>query len=85
MMRINAAEAELPKLVELLETGQETRIVLERDGKPVARMERCQDEPDGKPVEGKRIKFGIAKGELNYSGDFDACNDEIAEMFGVGA
>ena len=28
-------------------------------------------------------KFGCAKNELHYPEDFDFCNDEIAEMFGV--
>ena len=28
-------------------------------------------------------KFGCAKNELQYPEDFDFCNDEIAEMFGI--
>ena len=78
MTQVNVATAELPKLLELLETGQETRIVLERDGKPVARMEGCQDEPDG-----RHVKFGIAKGKWKYPDDINAYDDEVAEMFGA--
>ena len=78
MTQVNVATAELPKLLELLETGQETRIVLERDGKPVARMEGCQDEPDG-----RHVIIGFAQGKLKYPADINAYDDEIAEMFGA--
>ena len=78
MTQINMASADLSELVKLIESGQEDRIVIERDGKPVVKMESCRDEPNG-----QNIKFGIAKGELEYTGDFDECNNEIAELFGV--
>ena len=72
MMQVSVTNAEL------LETGQETRIVLERDGKTVAKMEGCKDEPNG-----RYIKFGIAKGEWKYPDDINAYDDEIAELFDV--
>ena len=53
-------------------------MILVKDGKPVTKKENYTEEPNG-----GGIKIGIAKGELNYIGDFDECNDEIAEMFGV--
>lgn len=80
MMQVNVADADvnLMSLVRLIQSGQENSVVLVEDGRPVAKMEHYAEEPDG-----RHIKFGIAKGELNYTGDFDECNDEIAEMFGV--
>lgn len=80
MMQVNVQEAQndLLKLISLIQSGQEDSVVFTQGGKAVARMEGCQEKPNG-----GYIKFGVAKGELNYSGDFDECNDEIAEMFGV--
>ena len=78
MTQINMAKADLSELVKLIESGQETQIVLERDGKPVAKIEGCPDEPDG-----RHVILGYAKGKLKYPDDINAFDDEIAELFGV--
>ena len=80
MVQVNIAQAEtdLSELVKLIESGQETQIVLERDGKPVAKIEGCPDEPDG-----RHVILGYAKGKLKYPDDINAFDDEIAELFGV--
>ena len=77
MMQVNILEAktELSKLVRLIETGREERIIIARYGKPVVKMTLFNDEPVSK-------RIGIAKGKLNAPNDLDKHNDEIAAMFG---
>ena len=38
-----------------------------------------------RPVQSETVskRIGVAKGKFVIPDDFDACNDEIAEMFGV--
>jgi prevent-host-death family protein len=66
MAQVNMLEAKtnLSKLVEAVETGKETEIVLARNGKPVARIV-----PLRQPDVSKRL--GIAEGEFEGF-DFDA-------------
>lgn len=69
-------QTDLPGYIHLVETGQETEIVIVRQGKPVARVTAVQE---AKPS--KRI--GAARGRLKVPEDLDRYNDEIAELFGV--
>ncbi len=62
-INIRAAKAQFSRLVRLAEQGQE--IVITRGGKPVARLTRL--EPPKKP-----IRFGLLKGKIHVSEDFDA-------------
>ena len=86
MTQINVTNADLSELVKLIESGQEDRIVIERDGKPIARLTAFQEmdhiSDTLKPQDTAKL-IGYAKGKLHYTGDFDECNDEIAELFGV--
>ena len=79
MLQVNILEAktELSKLVRLIETGREERIIIARYGKPVVKMTLFNDEPVSK-------RIGIAKGKLKSPDDLDKHNDEIAAMFGGG-
>ncbi len=76
-MQVNILEAktELSKLVRLIETGKEERIIIARYGKPVVKMTIYNDAPVSK-------RIGIAKGKLKSPDDLDKYNDEIAELFG---
>lgn len=58
-MQVNILEAktDLSKLVRLLETGKEERIIIARYGKPVVKMTICQEVPVAK-------RIGVAKGKL---------------------
>jgi len=57
MTKVNMLEAKtnLSKLVEAVETGKETEIILARNGKPVARIV---------PIEPPKRIIGIADGEF---------------------
>lgn len=57
MPKVNMLEAKtnLSKLVEAVETGKETEIILARNGKPVARIV---------PVEQEPRKLGLAEGQF---------------------
>ena len=76
IMQVNMFEAksDLSRLVQLLESKQEDSITIARNGKPVASL--ILYKPQNK-------RFGIAKGKTLYTDDIDACNHEIAELFGV--
>lgn len=76
-MQINIPEAktDLSKLIRLIETGQEERIIIARHGKPVAEMKVYRQGSVSK-------RIGIAKGKLKSPDNLDQYNDEIAEMFG---
>ncbi|MBA4179487.1 MAG: hypothetical protein C0506_02765 [Anaerolinea sp.] len=66
------ARTRLPELLELVEAGDE--VVIERDGKPVAKLVKMPalDEPAGM---GGSI-LGILKGEIWYADDIDGPLDE---------
>ena len=76
MPTVNMLEAKttLSKLVEAVESGSESEIIIARNGKPAARLV-----PIGKATANKRI--GIAKGKFVVADDFDAYDEEIAKMF----
>jgi antitoxin (DNA-binding transcriptional repressor) of toxin-antitoxin stability system len=78
MPTINMLEAKthLSRLVEALESGAETEIVIARNGKPAARLVPLRAEPVG-------VRIGVAKGKFTMPNDIDGANDLIAEMFGV--
>lgn len=69
------AKTNLSRLVEAVESGDESEILIARNGKPVARLTAV------KPDISKRI--GVAKGRFEVPDDIDLYNDEIAEPFGV--
>jgi len=75
-MQVNIPEAqtELPKLIQLIETGKEEQIIFTRYGKPIVQMTVYNDAPVSK-------RIGIAKGRLKSPDDLDKYNDEVAGLF----
>ena len=69
------AKANSSRLVRLIETKQEDHIIVSRHGKPVLKMVSYNDAP----IENR---IGIAKGKLLCPDDLDACNEEVAALFG---
>jgi prevent-host-death family protein len=65
------AKSSLCRLVEAVESGKESEIIIVRNGKPAARLV---------PLEPVRI--GIAKGRFVAPADIDAGDDIIAVLFG---
>ena len=79
MTTVNMLEAktQLSKLVEAVESGAETEVIIARNGKPAAKLVPL-DAPKRKP-----IRFGLHDGEypVTTQEEFDADNDEIAALF----
>lgn len=76
MVNMLDAKTNLSKLVDAVESGRETEVVIARNGKPAARLV---------PIEPprKKIIFGLAKGkyESQTLEEFNASDAEIAELF----
>jgi prevent-host-death family protein len=77
MNTVNMLEAKtnLSKLVDQVESGLESEIIIARNGKPAAKLVRI----DAKPAPEKRI--GFAKGLFTVPDDIDADNELIAKLF----
>ena len=77
MPTVNMLEAKssLSRLVEAVETGAETEIIIARNGRPAARLVAI------KPAQtGKRI--GVAKGRFVVPDTIDADEATITALFG---
>ena len=74
-INILEAKTSLSRLVAAIESGEQSEIVIARNGKPVARLVAIE-----KP---QRIKFGTLAGKYQAPDDFDALNGEVAKLFGV--
>jgi prevent-host-death family protein len=68
------AKSSLSRLVEAVETGAETEIIIARNGRPAARLVAI------KPAQaGKRI--GVAKGKFTVPDTIDADEATVAALF----
>ena len=80
MAQVNVLEAKsnLSKIIRQLELGQEERVVIARNGRPVAQITLLDEVPASK-------RIGVAeRGSLVEEGwDIDECNDEVLAMFEV--
>ena len=76
MRTVNMLEAKstLSRLVEAVESGSETEIVIARNGRPAARLMPLKAVSTSKRV-------GIAKGKCEAPDDIDAHNDLILALF----
>jgi prevent-host-death family protein len=73
VVNIYDAKTRLSQLVEEAASGKD--VVIARGGKPVARLTRL-DAPK------RKLKFGILKGKIKFSEDFDApLPDDILAQF----
>ncbi len=63
VVNIYDAKTQLSKLIEEAAAGND--VVIARGGKPVARLTRL-DAPK------RKLRFGLLKGKIKYSVDFDA-------------
>lgn len=73
------AKSSLSRLVEAVESGAETEIIIARNGKPAAKLVRL-DASARRPV-----RLGLHEGEyppLSLE-EFNSTDDEIAKLFGV--
>ncbi len=68
------AKSNLSKLIDAVESGRESEIVIARKGKPAARLV-----PLAAKASGDRI--GIAKGKFTVPASLDGGNDIVARLF----
>jgi prevent-host-death family protein len=68
------AKTNLSKLVEAVENGGESEIIIARNGKPAARLVPLETKKRG-------VRIGVAKGLFEVPDDIDRDNEEIAKMF----
>jgi prevent-host-death family protein len=68
------AKSNLSRLVEAVESGAETEIIIARNGRPAAKLV---------PIRAvkKRPLIGIAKGLFTVPDNIDEDNEEIAKLF----
>ncbi|HEV2569238.1 type II toxin-antitoxin system prevent-host-death family antitoxin [Sphingomonas sp.] len=72
-VNMHEAKSRLSQLVDAIESGVETEIVLARNGRPAARIV---------PIAARKpLRLGLARGKFSLPGDFDADNEEIAQLF----
>ena len=72
VVNIHDAKTNLSKLVEQIETGSRSEVVIARAGKPVARLV---------PIAKGVIKLGVADGAFDIPDNIDRLNPMIEEMF----
>jgi len=76
MTTVNMLQAKnnLSKLVDAVESGVETEIVIARNGRPAARLVPLGSKKTG-------IRLGVAKGKFTVPDNIDEDNEEIAKLF----
>ena len=76
MSTVNMLEAKthLSKLVDSLESGQETEIIIARNGRPAARLVPLKPRDPGQ-------RLGVAKGKYVIPDNIDEDNELIADLF----
>jgi prevent-host-death family protein len=72
VVNIHDAKTNLSKLVEQIETGSRSEVVIARAGKPVARLV---------PIARAAIKLGVADGAFSIPDDIDALNPLVEKVF----
>jgi prevent-host-death family protein len=68
------AKSNLSRLVEAVESGAETEIIIARNGRPAARLVAIKGAPAGK-------RLGVAKGRFTVPDDIDVDAASIAAQF----
>lgn len=74
VVNILEAKTQLSKLVDAVESGSVSRVVIARNGRPVAQLVAL-DSP--------KVRLGV-RPDLQIPDDIDVDNAEIAAEFGVG-
>ena len=79
MQSINMLEAKssLSRLVESIEQGDVSEIIIARNGRPAARLVPLDTAPVGR-------RIGVARGRFVVPDDIDAHNVDVAQLFAGG-
>ncbi|WP_288107864.1 type II toxin-antitoxin system Phd/YefM family antitoxin [Limnobacter sp.] len=77
MQTVNMLQAKstLSRLVEAIELGQESEILIARNGRPVAKLVPLNASANAKP------RLGVAKGKFEVPESIDDLNDVVAALF----
>ncbi len=77
MHTVNMLQAKfsLSRLVEAIERGQESEIVIARNGRPVARLVPLNQSTDVK------ARLGVAKGKFEVPDSIDELNETVSTLF----
>jgi antitoxin (DNA-binding transcriptional repressor) of toxin-antitoxin stability system len=68
------AKSNLSRLLEAIESGRESEIIIARNGRPVARLAPLRSKPMGK-------RLGVAEGKFRVPEDIDRDRALIERMF----
>jgi prevent-host-death family protein len=68
------AKSNLSRLVEAVESGVETEIIIARNGRPAARLVAIKRQAPGK-------RIGVAEGEFTVPDDIGVDDAAIADLF----
>jgi prevent-host-death family protein len=76
-VNIKEAKAHLARLLEQVASG--TEVIIAKEGKPMVRVSRIEERKS-------KIRFGVLKGKVKISDDFDAplSEDLLSEFEGSG-
>ena len=74
IVNMHVAKTTLSRLVEAIESGAESEIVIARNGRPVARLVAMRPASTGK-------RIGVAKGKFILPDDIDTDNATIEALF----
>ena len=74
MVNMLEAKTHLARLVEAIESREATKVVIARNGRPVARLTALQG-----PARPRRL--GVARGQFTVPESIDAANPLIAKLF----
>jgi prevent-host-death family protein len=74
VVKMLEAKTHLSRLVESIETGEQSAVVIARNGRPVARLTSLQP-----AVQQRRL--GVAKGSFRVPASIDDDNPLILELF----
>ena len=67
------AKSSLSRLVQAIEDGVESEIIIARNGRPAAKLVPVGARP--------RPRIGVAKGKFEIPDSIDEHNDEVAHLF----
>lgn len=76
-VNMHEAKSSLSKLVEAVEKGTESEIIIARNGRPAARLVPYAHKPAGP-------RLGVARGKFEVPDDIDAINASVEELFSGG-
>lgn len=69
------AKSSLSRLVQAIEQGEESEIIIARNGRPAARLVPLNTLANGGP------RLGVAKGKFEVPDSIDTHNDEVEKLF----